>query len=199
MEKNTMSEVRITGQLTMDPNVCTFTVDRPLYPDGSVDCRSAEMATGSPLLEALFKIDGIREVLVYGDSLTIAKSTDEKWQDLGQKIGQAVRETIKSGEPLIAEDQKERLPSEKQIKERVEALLAKEINPYVSGHGGRIDVVDVKGSKVYVHLQGGCQGCASANITLKRGVEEVIFGNIPEVTEVIDVTDHSAGTNPYYK
>ncbi|MGD8922632.1 MAG: NifU family protein [Candidatus Zixiibacteriota bacterium] len=199
MDKNTMSEVRITGQRTMDPNVCTFAVDRQLYADGSVDCRSAEMAAGSPLLEALFKIDGIREVLVYGDSLTIAKSTDEDWQELGQKIGQAIRETIKSGEPLIAEDQKERLPSEKQIKERVEALLAKEINPYVSGHGGRIDVVDVKGSKVYVHLQGGCQGCASANITLKRGVEEVIFGNIPEVTEVIDVTDHSAGTNPYYK
>lgn len=191
--------IEIMGEPTMDPDVCRFTVSVPLYSEGSVDCCNAEDAKGSPLLEALFAIDGIREVLVYGDGLTVAKSSDEEWPSLGKKIGSVIREQIATGQPMIAANLKERLPSEMEIREKVTRLLEKEINPYVSSHGGRIDVVDVKGTKVYVSLSGGCQGCSSATQTLKMGVEEIVFGNLPEVTEIIDVTDHSSGMNPYYQ
>ena len=191
--------IEIMGEPTMDPDVCRFTVSLPLYSEGSVDCDNADDAQGSPLLEALFAIDGIREVLVYGNSLTVAKTTDEEWPSLGKKIGAAIREQFATGQPLIAANLKERLPSEMEIRDKVTKLLETEINPYVSSHGGRIDVVDVKGTKVYVSLSGGCQGCASANQTLKLGVEEIVFGNLPEVTEIVDVTDHSSGVNPYYR
>ena len=154
---------------------------------------------GSPLLEALFAINGVREVLVYGNHLTIAKSSDEEWPVLGKQIGAAIREAVQSGQALIAKDLKARQPSEKALRAEVERLLQTEIGPYVASHGGSIEVVDVKGSAVYVNMSGGCQGCASASVTLKQGIEQIIFERIPQISQVVDITDHTAGMDPYYR
>jgi Fe-S cluster biogenesis protein NfuA len=35
-------------------------------------------------------------------------------------------------------------------------------------------------------------------VTLKHGVETAIRAAVPEVTAIVDATDHDAGTNPYY-
>ena len=51
----------------------------------------------------------------------------------------------------------------------------------------------------YLHLSGGCQGCGMAAVTLRQGIEAMIFEAVPEITEVVDVTDHASGTNPYYE
>jgi Fe/S biogenesis protein NfuA len=59
--------------------------------------------------------------------------------------------------------------------------------------------VDVKKNSVYLKLGGGCQGCGSAHMTLKMGVERVIREQIPEVGEILDATDHAAGHNPYFQ
>lgn len=191
--------VNITGEPTMDPQVCKFTVNLPLYAEGSINCTSKEAALGSPLLEALFAINGVREALVYGNNLIIAKSGDEEWPVLGKQIGPAIRETLQSGQALISKDLKARRPSEKALRAEVERLLQTEIGPYVASHGGSIEVVDVKGSAVYVNMSGGCQGCASASVTLKQGIEQIIFERIPQISEVVDITDHTAGKDPYYR
>lgn len=190
--------VKITGEPTLDPQVCRFIVDRPLFADGTVTCRSADMAAGSPLLEALFALEGITQVMVSGGTLTIAKSTDESWPVLGKSIGRIVRDKIASGAVLIDPDIKKKAPSEEKIRSKVEALFEEHINPAIASHGGRVELADVEGTTVYLRLGGGCQGCASANITLRNGIEKAIRQVIPEVSEVVDVTDHEAGIDPYY-
>jgi Fe/S biogenesis protein NfuA len=87
---------------------------------------------------------------------------------------------------------------EKSVHDRVRDLLETAINPAVAGHGGYIELIDVKDSTVYIRMSGGCQGCGAADITLKAGIERMIFEEVPEVTEVLDVTDHASGSNPYY-
>jgi len=84
------------------------------------------------------------------------------------------------------------------VRDKVQELLDTAINPAVAGHGGYIELLDVKDSTVYLRMSGGCQGCGAADITLKSGIERMIFEEVPEITEVLDVTDHGAGTNPYY-
>jgi Fe/S biogenesis protein NfuA len=37
-----------------------------------------------------------------------------------------------------------------------------------------------------------------ADVTLKQGIEQTMKRNIPEITAVLDATDHRSGTNPYY-
>lgn len=84
-----------------------------------------------------------------------------------------------------------------ELKTKVQELIDNSINPDVAGHGGYIHLVDVKDNIVYLQLGGGCQGCSAANMTLKEGIERIIMEKIPEVVQVVDVTDHSVGDNPY--
>jgi Fe-S cluster biogenesis protein NfuA len=191
-------EIKITAQPLLNPEVCIFTVDRPVLPSGSFNCKSIEMAKGSPLLEALFATESVREVFVTGSSLTIAKSSPEPWTVLGKQIGEVIRETIKSGQPLVAADLKKPTLSDEQIHQEVKQLFEVEINPALSAHGGFAELVEVKNGSVYVRLAGGCQGCGAASITLKHGIERAILDRVPEVAEVVDVTDHTAGANPFY-
>lgn len=62
-----------------------------------------------------------------------------------------------------------------------------------------MELVDIKGTSVYIRMSGGCLGCGAAAITLKQGIERIIRSTFPEVSEIIDISDHSAGKNPYYK
>ena len=81
----------------------------------------------------------------------------------------------------------------------VAKVLNEQINPAVAGHGGHIALVDVIDDRVYIRLEGGCQGCGMADVTLKQGVEAEIMRAVPEIHEIMDVTDHGGGTNPYYQ
>lgn len=84
------------------------------------------------------------------------------------------------------------------LADRVRAVLETRVNPAVASHGGEITLVDVDGDIVYLELGGGCQGCGMARVTLKQGVERMLKEEIPEIAGIVDVTDHAAGSNPYY-
>ncbi len=83
--------------------------------------------------------------------------------------------------------------------EAIQRLLEERVNPAVAAHGGHISLVDVRDETAYIRLEGGCQGCGMANVTLKQGVETEIKQVAPKITTVLDVTDHAGGTNPYYQ
>jgi Fe/S biogenesis protein NfuA len=84
------------------------------------------------------------------------------------------------------------------LKTRVQDLIDTMINPAVAGHGGYVELIDVQDKRVYLQMGGGCQGCGAADVTLKSGIERLIKEEMPEIEEVLDTTDHSSGTNPYY-
>lgn len=69
----------------------------------------------------------------------------------------------------------------------------------VAQHGGRIELVDYANKTAFIRMTGGCQGCSSSKLTLQQGVERELFAAIPRIRQVIDVTDHESGANPYYK
>jgi Fe-S cluster biogenesis protein NfuA len=81
----------------------------------------------------------------------------------------------------------------------IQSLLNDQINPSVASHGGHIALVDVREDTVYIRLEGGCQGCGMADVTLKQGIEVEIKRAVPAILAVLDVTDHAGGTNPYYQ
>ena len=85
------------------------------------------------------------------------------------------------------------------VERRVEWLLESEINPALASHGGRVSLVEITREMVAVlQFGGGCHGCGMADVTLKQGIEKTLTEKVPEITAVIDVTDHQSGKNPYY-
>jgi Fe/S biogenesis protein NfuA len=85
------------------------------------------------------------------------------------------------------------------VAQRVVQVLAQRVNPAIAAHGGRAVLIAVERGTAYVKLSGGCQGCAMAAVTLTHGIEKTILQAVPEVTSVVDVTDHQSGTNPYFE
>jgi Fe/S biogenesis protein NfuA len=78
-------------------------------------------------------------------------------------------------------------------------VLENEINPQIAQHGGRADLVAVDEEGVaYLVLSGGCQGCGMASVTLSQGITVAIKEAVPEIVEIVDVTEHESGTNPYF-
>ena len=85
------------------------------------------------------------------------------------------------------------------VDERVRHVLDTYVNPGIAAHGGTAELVAVDGGTAYLRLGGGCQGCGHAAITLTQGIEGAIKHAVPEITTIVDVTDHANGTNPYYE
>ena len=81
----------------------------------------------------------------------------------------------------------------------IQQVLDTQINPGVAMHGGIVQLLEVKDDVAFIAMGGGCQGCGLANVTLKEGVEKAILQHVPEIRQVVDTTQHAAGTNPYYR
>ena len=85
------------------------------------------------------------------------------------------------------------------VAQRVMQVLESHINPSIASHGGQAELVAVEDDVAYLRLSGGCQGCGMATVTLSQGIEVAIRESVPEITRVVDVTDHASGANPYFE
>ena len=80
---------------------------------------------------------------------------------------------------------KEKVAHEETVTKVLEALES--IRPFLKNDGGDIELVDVEDNKVFVKLQGNCNGCPMSFSTMKLGVESTIKQYAPEITKVLSV------------
>jgi Fe-S cluster biogenesis protein NfuA len=85
-----------------------------------------------------------------------------------------------------------------QLADRVRGVLDTQINPVIAAHHGRVTLVEVDQGWVRIRLEGGCQGCSLAEVTIRQGIEPLLRAHIPEMVGLADVTDHEAGTEPFF-
>ena len=84
------------------------------------------------------------------------------------------------------------------LAEAAQAILDADVNPAIAAHRGRVAVAGVTGGWIRVRLEGGCQGCSLAEVTLRQGIEPVLRARLPAMTGLVDVTEHEAGTDPFF-
>jgi len=192
-----MPEIAIKAE-PADNHRCTFTLNSPLIAAGARRFASAEEAAGSPLAESLFAIPGVTEVLVSGPVVTVTKRDTAPWQMAGKAVGAAIRAALSSGAPILASKAATDPVADDALFDKVSMIFDSKINPMVAGHGGRVELIDVQDHVVLLRMQGGCQGCGMASVTLRQGIETTLRQIAPEIAAVVDVTDHATGDNPYF-
>jgi Fe/S biogenesis protein NfuA len=145
--------------------------------------------------EIAVNVDGIRVFLNLDTSNLLSGATIDWVAENGGGAGFRV-------EDPNARRQAERAPSDLAISgpqaERVQRVIDEVINPGIAAHGGFVELVDVSDETLYIRMGGGCQGCAASQATLRMGIERMVREHVPEIENVVDVTDHAAGVNPYY-
>ena len=77
-------------------------------------------------------------------------------------------------------------------------ILDTEVNPAIAAHRGHVTVEAAGDGWIRIRLEGGCQGCSLAEVTVRQGVEPLLRARLPGLTGVADVTDHEAGTDPFF-
>ncbi|HTT68369.1 MAG TPA: NifU family protein [Gemmatimonadales bacterium] len=190
------SEIRITAE-PIDATRCRFVVSKPVY-EGVRRFVTAQEAEGSPLAVALFAVPGVREVVVSGGTVTVTKEGPAPWQVTGKQVGAAIRDALAGAvRPVAAAPGSAASGDDEALYSRVADLFEAEINPAVARHGGFVELIDVQDAVVMLRMGGGCQGCGMADVTLRQGIETALRQRVPEVAGIVDITDHSAGTNPY--
>lgn len=142
--------------------------------------------------EIAVNVEGIR-VLLNLDTSNLLSGATVDWSDEG---GGFRVETPRSSAPATAASAAADI--DHPLAERVQRIIDEQINPGIASHGGVVELVDLADDTLYLRMGGGCQGCAASQATLRQGVERMVREAVPEIREIVDVTDHTAGVNPYY-
>lgn len=157
-----------------------------------------EDAEAHPLAAAVLAVPGVQEVVLEGNAVVVLRRGDVGWDVLedrvtyaiGTALGLAAAPDVNAAQGHLDDDE---------IFEIVEQVFARDINPAVAQHGGRVDLIDVQEGLVVVRMMGGCQGCGMANVTLRQGIEAQLRRLLPGLRGIRDITDHAAGENPYFR
>ncbi len=84
------------------------------------------------------------------------------------------------------------------LAEAARRVLDAEVNPAIAAHRGHVTVTGADQGWVRIRLEGGCQGCSLAEVTVRQGIEPLLRSRLPAMTGLADVTDHGAGTEPFF-
>lgn len=189
---------------------------------------SAESARVSPLAAKLFGFPWVKRVEIYPNAVAVTKVDWVEWEVLVDPLSGLIEEhlqlrqqshnsieenpeinvrsshVVADSSPVTSEVEFKTSPSVSannshgELGQQILAFIDEEVNPSVASHGGHVLLEGVKDLRVYLRFEGGCQGCAMSYQTLKDGIEKSLRSQFPEILEVIDITDHQAGDNPYF-
>jgi Fe-S cluster biogenesis protein NfuA len=199
------ADVRITAE-PIDTQRCKFVVSVPVLAGGVRRFTAPDEATGSPLAEAIFGIPGlaVSELIVSGNIVTVVKQSSAPWQAVGRAVGNAIRSAVTADVPAVTPAQKPAsgdgsAVTDDALYELVAKVFDEQVNPMVARHGGRVELIDVQDAVVMLRMGGGCQGCGMADVTLRQGIEGMLSQLVPAVRGIVDITDHTSGSNPYFQ
>ena len=181
----------IQTEVTPNPSTVKFLPGVEVIASGTVDFRSEEEASKSPLASKLFKMDDITGVFFGSDFVSVTKSNEADWELLKPVILGLMMEHFVSGLPILNDKTKADLPTDETIQNedseiviQIKELLDTRVRPAVAQDGGDIEFKGFEKGIVSLALHGSCQGCPSSTMTLKMGVENMLKHYIPEVLEV---------------
>lgn len=158
-------------------------------------------ALQSPVASKIFGFPWTQSVIVGSDFVAVTKQEWVEWSVLEEPLKGLLEEHFQQSSTPIEENpemQKKTNNLDSPEAHIIKQLIEEQINPALSAHGGYVVLHSVEDNQVYLEMGGGCQGCAMSYQTMKEGIEGAIKQMVPTITQVVDVTNHSMGDNPFY-
>jgi Fe-S cluster biogenesis protein NfuA len=185
----------IRTEQTPNPATRKFLPDEIVMEVGSRDFPDAESAEASPLAASLFASGMVEGVFFGSDFISVSAAPGVPWDELEPVVLEILLDHFVSGAPLfrpgtaagiqIAEEPVfEEKAEDADIIEQIKELLETRVRPAVAQDGGDIVYRGYRDGRLYLGMQGACQGCPSSVVTLKRGIEGLIRHYVPEVESV---------------
>lgn len=179
----------IETEATPNPDTVKFLPGRPVMENGTAHFQEGDDLDRSPLAAALMDLPSVVGVFLGADYVSVSKSHEADWDQLKARILASLMQFFASGAPIIVGEASDALVVEEnaddaEIIDQIRQLLDEKVRPAVAGDGGDIVYRGFSEGIVYLQMQGACQGCPSASITLKHGIENLLKYYVPEVVGV---------------
>ncbi len=159
-------------------------------------------ALQSPVAAKIFGFPWTDKVTVGANFVEITKQDWVDWDVLEQPLKGLIEEHFQAQQGEIEENPQAPAGHGKNLDsteaKAISQLIEEQINPALASHGGYVVLHSVENNQVFLEMGGGCQGCAMSYQTMKEGIEGAIKEIVPSITQVVDVTNHSQGDNPYF-
>lgn len=183
----------------IDAQRCKFILNRAIHARGVRKFTSAAEAGDSPVAQAILEVPGVCEVVVSGNMVTAVQDGSRPWDALEPQIRYAVEATLRQLAPSAPSSASpDAARNDDDLFDVISRIFDAQINPMVAQHGGKVELIDVQDATVVVRMMGGCQGCGMATVTLRQGIEAALRREFPSLKGIKDITDHAAGTSPYF-
>ena len=177
----------IQTEATPNPATIKFIPGETILDSGLKDYKSLEAASGSPLAQRLFGLQGVSGVFLGPDFVSVSKADDTDWMMLKPMVMAALMEHLSTGQPIVIEGADSAASADEdddEITAQIKELLETRVRPMVMMDGGDIAFESFDDGIVYLRMHGACAGCPSSTATLKSGIESMLKHFVPEVTEV---------------
>ena len=186
----------IETERTPNPATRKFLPGQTVMDAGGRDFPNPDAADASPLATALFATGMVDGVYFGRDFISVSAAPTVEWEDLEPEVLSLLLDHFTLGAPLfmpgsaagieIAPDGPifEDDPADADIIDQIKELIETRVRPAVAQDGGDIVYRGYKDGRLFLAMQGACQGCPSSAVTLKRGIEGLIKHYVPEVETV---------------
>ena len=179
--------ISVTLEFTPNPDTLKYVVSERLLERGALDFTEVSQAEGAPLAQRLFRVPGVKAVMLAKDFVTVTVTGQDAMRDVNTAMLREIREHLEAGEPVVTEalaPQSEHGADDSRVAQQIKAILDQQVRPAVAMDGGDIVFNRFENGIVYLELKGSCSGCPSSTATLKMGIEQHLRELIPEVQQV---------------
>ena len=183
-----MTEPLIQILETPNPDAYMFRINEMLIPSGTHEFKQGDPIDLSPLASVILAIPSIELILIAPRFITVRKHTDATWQDLKQRVTQALELFLNSGEMAVFEQPKTAAHTNlTELERQVLELLNEEVRPAIAMDGGDFVYHGISEGIVKIELIGACGSCPSSTATLHNGIQNLLIEEFPQLKGVEQV------------
>lgn len=185
----TNQEILIRVQATPNPNAWKFVLDRPVLLEGKATYSSADEAAGNRMVLDLLAIDGVKQVHLFQNVITITHRIDSNPDEIQSFVSSVIQTRLPVHDPKIGmkesvEESRKNLPEDIQ---QIETILDRTIRPGLQGDGGDIAIIKYEENKLFVSYQGACGTCPSSTTGTLMAIEGILRDEFNSQIEIIPV------------
>ena len=172
-------DVLIRKQQTPNPYAFKFVMNVPLTKEDKATFQTAVEAENLPLVKDLFKIDGVKQIHLFQNTVTVTHSGELTDDDLTNQVEAVLRTRAPIHDPDFLKSQKkevkkDRAKSEDPLVEKIQEILDRTIRPGLQADGGDLDVISFENNELRIAYQGACGGCPSSMMGTLDAIQNIL-------------------------
>lgn len=163
---------------TPNPFALKFVINSAFKEEGKATFNSPAECQDMPLVRDLFAIEGVRQVHLFQNTLTITHDGALDNDSLDEQASAVIRSRYSVHNPVFGETAKPLRPHAGQTDDprinEIEEILDRTIRPGLQADGGDVEVMGLEGNELRILYQGACGGCPSASMGTLDAIQGIL-------------------------